>query len=259
MQHIYFCFRILHCTMPGIPAPNPSVHPEVILTVKVILVTASVCGTFGNICTLLAVGTNKKLQTIPHAFLINLAITDLIVCSILIPCNILSFFEMLDIKTCEIMGYISLLCLVLSVFSLALVAVNRYIIICRSRDLYMKIYTQRNTAIMIISCWVMGLLFFSPPFYGFGHFGYNIKFGGCLFDAPDQQTYWFVFIFADNIGMFPTIILTLFCYMKILTKFRDSRRKVNAGNIDTSARTVEPTAETSEQSTIATISKSGDY
>ncbi|ELU17244.1 hypothetical protein CAPTEDRAFT_188220 [Capitella teleta] len=216
--------------------PETCVSHEFILGLRVYQGIASVLGILGSLMTITAIALHKRLQTVPNAYLVNLSAADLVVCSLLIPFSMYTVGQRLDQPYCQLIGYPNLVTLMTSVMNLSLVAVNRYIVVCRSRDLYAKIYTLRGTALTIAFPWVFTLLLFSPPFFGFGRYDYNAKFGVCIFMSGDFNTYWFVFGLADCTIMFPTLPLTLFCYVSIMIKFRDSRRKV--GNVPANESTV---------------------
>lgn len=214
------------------------VPTELTLFLKCFMSMVAVLGTFGNILTIISITTNKALRTAPNAYVINLALTDLAVCSILIPVSI-SFYDgpPSDIL-CQLIGYPNLVCMVTSIFNMSLVALNRYIVVCRSRDLYAKIYTKRNITISCVASWIITAICFSPPFFGLGTYGYNVKFGTCIFITNDPETYWMIFSFGDSTIIFPTLFITLFCYVNIMLKFRSSQKKVGgmgAGTVSVAA------------------------
>jgi hypothetical protein len=121
--------------------------------------------------------------------------------------------------------------------NLSLVAINRYIVVCRSQELYAKMYTFKKTAFSIALPWMIAVIFFTPPFYGLGTYDYNTKFGVCIFMSGDVATYWFIFGLADCTIMFPTTPLTLFCYVSIMLRFRASKRKVGGASATESTGT----------------------
>lgn len=237
-----------NCTSEDVN-PVTCVSNDFILGLRVYQGTAAILGTIGSILTITAIATHKKLQTVPNAYLINLSVADLVVCAFLLPMSMYTVGNRLWQPYCQLVGFPTLMCLMVSVMNLSLVAVNRYVVVCRSRELYMKIYTTGRAAFTIALPWILALILFTPPFYGFGSYDYNIRFGVCIFMSGDFETYWFVFVLADCTVMFPTLPLTLFCYVSIMRKFQASRRKVAGCAGESTAQRVQSTTESGSEPT----------
>lgn len=216
-----------------------------LIFIKIYLGTAACIGFVGNIATLVSLGTFKKLRTIPNIYLANLAIADLLVCSIIIPNTLIGYYGLYEKIHCEIIALTSLMCLMVSVLTLGLVALNRYILICRSRNTYEEIYTTKKTLGSAILTWLYALVLFTPPYYTPAKYTYNTKLGACLFASNSPPSYYFILVCGDFLVIFPTFNIMLFCYWKILKKFRDSRRKVGQTTI-AATTTRETNSETSE-------------
>ena len=201
--------------------------PEWLLTgIQVYLGVVALLGSFGNMLTLIAVSVNRRLQNAMMAYVVNLAVTDWLVCSVMIPVALYTYKYRLPHDICRAVGFFNLLFLMVSVFSLALISINRYVLVCKSRSLYARWYSPKRVMISIFLVWVIAVIIFMPPFIGWGKFGYNQRFGTCLFIHPDQNTYLFVIIMADGLAIIPTVNITVYCYVKILLKFKESRRRV---------------------------------
>ncbi|CAD5111176.1 unnamed protein product [Dimorphilus gyrociliatus] len=215
-----------------------------IIFIKIYLGIAACVGFVGNTATLASLASFKKLRTIPNIYLANLAIADLLVCCIIIPNTLIGYYGLYEKIHCRIIALISLMCLMVSVLTLGLVALNRYILICRTRDTYEKIYTTKKTLGSAICAWLYALLLFTPPYYTSAEYTYNTKLGACLFASKSPPSYFFILVCADFLVIFPTLNIMLFCYWKILKKFRDSRRKIGQTSVTTTTR--ETNSETSE-------------
>lgn len=213
---------------------NSTTIDDVPKVVHVILQTllgfGTIFGTFGNIITIIAARTTRSLHSTPNVYVVNLAICDSLVCAIIMPLSALSYNVKIPDLFCKLIGYPNLMFLQVSVLNLGLVALNRYILVCHSRDTYSTIYVTRNVALTVFGSWAIPAVLFTTPFFGFGNYGYNIKFGACIFMAYDTTSYWFIFTMADCIIIFPTLFLTLYCYVKIMTKFKESKSKIQGGN-----------------------------
>ncbi|KAJ8300548.1 hypothetical protein KUTeg_022067 [Tegillarca granosa] len=106
-------------------------------------------GVIGNTMVIGAVIVYKKLRTMGNMFIVNLAIADLIVVTIVEPFNIVgvtvgpSFF-LNNLWICHIVSIVCVMACVCSMLNLAAIAINRYILITKSH-IYRNIYTKRRT------------------------------------------------------------------------------------------------------------------
>lgn len=114
---------------------------------------------FGNIMTIIVVCKEDLLQTVPNKFILNLAVTDLLIC---IEC----IFEMLTITGIE--QFVSCLMLsslwqatsLMSLVSLLLIAVDRFVYISRPLHYHLIITTKRAN-VVIAASWLVGLTIFN--------------------------------------------------------------------------------------------------
>ncbi len=210
------------------PRLLPFYIPEVWkLCFQIIFAFMAIIGTFGNIITILAVVTTKNLQTIPNYYVVSLAVADLITCVFVMPMAVLtySYEYQIPVGFCQVISYVTMIVVVSSMIHLGIIAINRYILICRSRGLYNRIFSKRNVIISIACSWMFCFIEFSPPFFGFGSYGFNPFFGTCQF-SDSKYTFLFVLILADCTVVFPSLFITLFCYIAIFMKFRQSQARV---------------------------------
>uniref|UniRef100_A0A1I8HM29 G_PROTEIN_RECEP_F1_2 domain-containing protein n=1 Tax=Macrostomum lignano TaxID=282301 RepID=A0A1I8HM29_9PLAT len=87
--------------------------------------------------------------------------------------------------------FVASICLVscyCSLLSIAAIAINRYIHICRS-SAYPSIFTRRWTLIMCCSLWIVSFLMEMPNFLGWGDHGYALKNLACLWDRLASRSY----------------------------------------------------------------------
>ena len=210
---------------------SKDIVPEVLIwSITFLLVLISVGGTFGNLLIVLSVYKYKKLRTIPNLYVLSLAICDLVVCFFLIPYRIYSCWHKEDTKGCTFVAYFSFALLPLSILNMTAVAFNRFILVTKSRELYSRMYSIRNVNISIVLIWIICFSLSTPPFAGFGEYGYNKKLGSCLFVDGDWTTYWFVQSMGNFVTALPSMNLTLYIYVKIMLNLRERRRKINVEN-----------------------------
>ena len=123
-------------------------------------------GSFGNLLLISAVARQKTLRTARNAFVINLAVSDLLLCLVTIP---LTLVEILNghwplgdsVVSCKAAGGLQAVSVFVSTISITVTAVDRYqLIVYPTRDLLKKI----GAAAGVFFIWVLGFLLAAPIF-----------------------------------------------------------------------------------------------
>lgn len=194
----------------------------------------SVLGVFGNGLTIMSILVNKKLKSIPNVYIGNLAFADFILCSIIAPFSayiIYTDITAVSTELCTFIGALNIGLLGKTIFGLAAIAVNRYILLVKGTQLYTRLYTRRNVIISVIILWTMPGMLILPALLGFGQFGYNRMMGTCIFISHDTTTYIYVQSILHGICVGPCVMITLFCYISIIIRFRQTQKRLErSGN-----------------------------
>ncbi|KAM3621521.1 uncharacterized protein V6R79_012346 [Siganus canaliculatus] len=131
----------------------------------------TITGTVGNLMTILAFALDKRLRTRFNALIVNLAIADLLYCTILQPISVDSYLH-LRWRTgplwCRIFGLLLFLSNSVSIITLCLVAVGRYLLVAR-RAVFDRVFSDCGLVLLLVSTWALGLASFAPlwPVYVF--------------------------------------------------------------------------------------------
>ena len=197
--------------------------------VFVLYCLVSAVGICGNALTILSILLNRKLKSIPNVYIGNLATADFIVCSVIAPFS--AYVLTVDKSTittqaCTFIGALNIALLANTMFSLAAIAVNRYILLVKGSRLYTKIYTRRNVIISVILLWIIPVALVLPALLGFGSFGYNRLMGTCIFISHDMNTYIYVESILHGVCVGPSIVITVFCYVSIIIHFRRTQNRL---------------------------------
>ncbi len=187
----------------------------------------TITGSFGNIITIIAILRFKDLRSQANYYVLSLALADLGLCTITVPVAAVTLTYEISGILCKLVSLVTFLFLLMSVISLGTIAFNRYILICRSFELYRKIFTTKNVIFSIIGQWISLLFICSLPLFGFGSYGYNPFFGVCIFTLDSPYSVYFLAM-TDIIIIYPSLILTLGFYIAVLRKFIQSQRSVHA-------------------------------
>lgn len=128
-------------------------------------------GTVGNLMTVLAFSFDQRLRTRFNVLIINLALADLIYCTVLQPISVDSYLHLRwrsGHLWCRIFGFLLFLSNSVSILTLCLVAVSRYLLVTK-RAVFDRVFSNCGLAALISSAWGLGIASFAPlwPVYVF--------------------------------------------------------------------------------------------
>ncbi|KAJ8025213.1 Rhodopsin, GQ-coupled [Holothuria leucospilota] len=182
------------------------------LIIASIFLLVSVTGLVGNTLIGVAVFVSKKLQTRTNVFVVNLAVADLLTCSLL-PFQAVALLVdpwPLSNWICSAVGMVMYICWWTSTITLALIAFNRYNIVVKKREDYEDMYTTRKMALWVIFSWIAPtLLVIVPLAFDLGALGYSSKFKTCtakLANKPHPISVGYVLILGVTVQV-PLICL----------------------------------------------------
>lgn len=187
----------------------------------------------GNLFICMVILRNRKLRAIvTNYFLVSLALADILVGAVAIPCAQLTD---LGLPRCRPRLCLLMLCTLLvftqaSVFGLLAIAVERYISILKPFR-YKSLMSPRNSLLIILACWVLAVLIGLLPMIGW-HSPLPAS-GECLFNSIIHTTYMVYFNFMAC--MLIPLLVMMVLYGHIFLEVKRQIRKVAEGEVDISA------------------------
>ncbi|TMW48376.1 hypothetical protein DOY81_006546 [Sarcophaga bullata] len=175
-----------------------------------------VIGVPGNILTIVALSRGKQNRNSTAVFIINLSFSDLLFGCFNLPLAASTFLRRSWIHgdlLCRLFPLLRYGLLAVSLFTVSLITINRYIIIAHPRQ-YTRIYQHRYLALMVIGTWLLSFSIMIPTWRGiWGKFGLDTAIGSCsiLHDRNDRSPKEFLFVLAF---MVPCLCI-VFCYTRI--------------------------------------------
>ena len=115
----------------------------------------------GNTMVLAVVYRNRRLRTLTNAYIINLAVSDILMAVLCMPLTTTSLITVewsMGDAACKFQGILGVSLSFISLQTMTLTAVNRYFRIVRPGK-YPSIFTKRSAIIMIAAIWLVGLNF----------------------------------------------------------------------------------------------------
>ncbi len=123
---------------------------------------------------------------------------------------------------CHLIGAVCLVSCVCSLWSIAAISVNRYVLLCHPH-IYRDIYTWRNTIYICIALWMWALCLDIPNFVDWGGHTFDMKTMACSYDRLASYSYTVFFV-----SMFVVIPLltVLYCNLNIYMTVKKSKRRM---------------------------------
>ena len=195
---------------PGIPE-----YLQTSFTILYTFVVIIAIGGNGIVCYL--VYAYKRMRTIPNYFIVNLAISDIIMAIFCIPftfvANIMLNKWPFGDLMCPIVSYLQIVSVFLSAFTLTAMSLDRYIVIVHP---FRGRITTRNTMFVILVIWLLSLSVPIPTLFRARVEYYSNTSGVCLelWDNDDTGRN------AYSLGIlilhyFAPLVVLLFCYSTI--------------------------------------------
>ena len=189
----------------------------------IILCIVSILGSLGNISIIAAVCLRKKLRVRGNLFIVNLAVADLIITGYIMPMGLVTSHRNqypFNAKFCHFNAFISITACLLSMHSAMLVAVERYVHICKTHH-YKKFFTNTRCVILVACSWIYCMFWACQGWTGWTTFKYTASLRQCLPLFPLSYSLC-VTLFCIVIP----VITMAFCYRKIYCMVQSSRDHV---------------------------------
>ncbi|XP_038066868.1 melatonin receptor type 1B-A-like [Patiria miniata] len=225
---------IMNVTTMEPATPSPSLyHYNARIGLACVWILAAVLGLVGNSLVIWSVVLSKKLRTVTNAFVINLSLADFWT-SLSYPWQAVAILShgSWPLAT-EIPCYIAVVQLYTglgaSLYSLAAIAFNRFMLVTKKPATYSRWYSPGKVSAMIAATWVIpSIVLFVPPFLDIGNLGYDHESNTCtdIDDHPRGPEYNLV----QCLGLFPVPMLIIISsytalYIHLKRHFRKQKRR----------------------------------
>ena len=182
-------------------------------------------GVCGNLLVLLGAYREKSLRKVPYMFVLNLCVCHVIV--LLVPYLVfvlaLSKGEWkFSVSVCKCQAYMAYTLTMEIIATMILISINRYIRVVQPVK-YPFIFTQRRTALLISSSWLVSALGNIFPLIGYGKYGLNNP-GDYMCALRVSESVIQITIGGASIIIAAIIIIT--CYVRVFCTIRAHNRRV---------------------------------
>ena len=126
-----------------------------------VLIFCAITGAVGNALIFLAVAVTPRLQTLVNSYIVNLAVSDFLVCVIVTPFTALTVIDKgwtLSTIGCYIIAYMNWIFISVSLYLLLLIALSRYCLVSKPHVTFRKYCRPSTVTFYIVYVWLSALL-----------------------------------------------------------------------------------------------------
>ncbi|XP_035255621.1 melanopsin-A [Anguilla anguilla] len=218
-------------TVQAAPHPYPTVDvpDHAHYTIGAVILAIGITGMVGNFLVIYAFSRSRSLRTPGNMFIINLAITDFLMCATQAPIFFTTSMHKRWIfgeKGCELYAFCGALFGICSMITLMVIAIDRYFVITRPLA-SIGVLSRKKALLVLLAAWVYSLGWSLPPFFGWSAYVPEGLLTSCTWDyvtfTPSVRAYTmllFTFVF------FIPLIIIMYCYFFIFRAIRDTNKAV---------------------------------
>ncbi|XP_075999722.1 melanopsin-A-like [Genypterus blacodes] len=213
--------------IPGHPFPTVDVPDHAHYTIGVVILIVGITGMLGNFLVMYAFCRSRSLRTPANMFIINLAITDFLMCVTQTPIFFLNSMHKRWIfgkKGCELYAFCGALFGICSMITLMVIAMDRYVVITRPLA-SLGVMSRKKALGILAAAWLYSMGWSLPPFFGWSAYVPEGLMTSCSWDymtfTPSVRSYTmllFTFVF------FIPLSIIILCYCCIFRAIRRTTR-----------------------------------
>ncbi|XP_061767520.1 melanopsin-A-like isoform X3 [Nerophis ophidion] len=213
--------------------PTVDVPDHAHYTIGSVILVIGITGMLGNFLVIYAFSKSRSLRTPANMFIINLAVTDLLMCVTQSPIFFVSSMHKKWIfgeKACELYAFCGAVFGICSMITLTVIAVDRYFVITRPLT-SIGVLSRKRALIILAAAWTYSLGWSLPPFFGWSAYVPEGLLTSCTWDymtftASVRAYTMLLFIFV----FFLPLLVIIYCYVFIFRAIRSTNRAVGKMN-----------------------------
>ena len=189
------------------------------------IIALNIASLLGNMLVCISVYRNTRLRTSTNLYIVALAISDLLSAIFVIPFAagvLISGKWPFGEGVCQMIAFFGPYVLYVSPVTMGYTAVNRYVRICKSNQLYKRFFSPWKSFISLASAWILiACYILIMRFAGLQGVYFEPGYAVCL--NEHLNTFATIIHYVIVLGFFfiLPLVLTIFSYRKVLIKIRE--------------------------------------
>ncbi|KAI1887080.1 hypothetical protein AGOR_G00202440 [Albula goreensis] len=211
------------------PFPTVDVPDHAHYIIGSVILAVGITGMVGNFLVMYAFCRSRSLRTPANMFIINLAVTDFLMCITQTPIFFITSMHKRWIfgeKGCELYAFCGALFGICSMITLTVIALDRYFVITRPLA-SIGVMSRKRALAILAAAWLYSMGWSLPPFFGWSAYVPEGLLTSCSWDyttfSPSVRAYTmllFTFVF------FIPLFIIIYCYFFIFRAIRDTNKAV---------------------------------
>ncbi|XP_006820690.1 5-hydroxytryptamine receptor 1A-alpha-like [Saccoglossus kowalevskii] len=198
--------------------------------VSIFAIAVTFVTVFGNTLVVLAVLTERRLRKVSNVFIVNLAVSDLLVGLFVTPMAAISYvteYWSFGVFVCDLFISLDVICCTASICSLCVISIDRYKAITQPLKYALK-RTPQRAAVMVAIVWFVALAVALPPLFGWRE-DRSSEITECLISQEESYT-----IYSTVGAFYLPLFIMVGVYLKIFQAIKNRRKKfLDHGDVST--------------------------
>ncbi|GAU98082.1 hypothetical protein RvY_09276-2 [Ramazzottius varieornatus] len=217
--------ELIHAHWFLYPPPSYAWH----LALAVIVAVLAFISVTGNAAVVYIFAVTKALRNPSNALIVNLAISDFMMMATNCPPYFFSSLQgrwIFGKEACRFYGFCGALFGGVSILTMAAIAVDRYLVICKPFLIMKSAMTRQRAKFGVLAVWTYALCWAIPPLWGVNNYVLEGFLTTCTFDYLDPRDKSRIFVFSMFIGNYVTpLSIIMICYSMIVWEVYSQRKK----------------------------------
>lgn len=184
------------------------------------LSVSMLCAVFGNLMVIVVVAKHKGMQTRTNMFLVNLAIADFLVGTLLAPFSLTTLIRdkwIFGGAMCHINGLLNNLCFITSIHTLMYISIHKYMSITRP---FSRILNNWKILIMIGCAWTWSIICAILTMFVLNKVVYKPRTMQCGPEYPHNNAEYLHHIIIQLTNCIIPLVIMIFAYARMYCEFR---------------------------------------
>ena len=185
------------------------------------MIVLNVVSLLGNMLVCISVYRNTRLRTTTNVYIVALVLSAIFVMPLAAGVLISGRWPFGE-ALCQVHGFFSLFVVCISLVTMGLTALNRYVRICGSEQQYKRFFFKWESRMALASAWAFVTSYICVmPLSGLQGFHFHPGYAACLNEHLNNSARIFHYFVVIGLFLVLPLAITIFSYRKVLKKIQE--------------------------------------